>query len=105
MVRRERKSHLTDPTQKPPDEYKRMMGLKIDRDRDELRAYGRETPNEKVGLREPPYRAFYEHLYGDYMGLSGYKEYPGRVNLHPHYYGNGYVSLGQIYQVRIMRRL
>ena len=24
------------------------------------------------------------------MGLSGYKEYPIRVNIHPHYYGNGY---------------
>ena len=24
------------------------------------------------------------------MGLSGYKEYPRRVNLHPYYYGNGY---------------
>ena len=57
MDRRERKSHLTDPTQMPSDEYKKMMDLKRNRDRDELGAYGRGTPYESVGLREPPYRA------------------------------------------------
>ena len=90
MDKRERKSLLTDPTQMQSDEYKRMMDLKIDRDRDELGTYGRGTPNESVGLGEPPYRAFYENPYGDSMGLSEYKEYPRRVNLHPHYYGNCY---------------
>ena len=63
MDRRERKSHLTDPTQMPSDEYKRMIYLKRDRDRDELGAYGRGTPNESVGLGEPSYRAFYKTIW------------------------------------------
>ena len=73
MARRKRKSHVTDPTQMQSNEYKRIMDLKReyirDRERDKIGAYGRETPNACVGLREPPYRAFYENSYGDYMGL------------------------------------
>ena len=95
MDGRERKSNITDPTmQMPSDEYKRMMDLKRDyirdRERDGLGVYGRETPNASVGLREPPYRAFYENPFGDSMGLSGYKEYPRRINPHPYKYDDGY---------------
>ena len=56
MDKRERKSHMTDPTQIPSDEYKRMMDLKTeyirDIERDELGAYGQEMPNASC-LREP----------------------------------------------------
>ena len=94
MDGRERKSNITDPMQMPSDEYKRMMDLKRDyirdRERDGLGVYGRETPNASVGLREPPYRAFYENPFGDSMGLSGYKEYPRRINPHPYKYDDGY---------------
>ena len=51
---------------------------------------GRETPNASVGFREPPHRAFYKNPFGDSMGLSGYKEYPRRVNLHPYKYDDCY---------------
>ena len=75
-------------------EYKRMMDLKRDyirdRERDELGVYGRDTPNASVGFREPPYRAFYENPIGDSMGLSGYKEYPRRINPRPYKYDDGY---------------
>ena len=94
MDGRERKSNITDPMQMPSDEYKRMMDLKRDyirdRERDELGVYGRDTPNASVGFREPPYRAFYENPFGDSMGLSGYKEYPRRINPHPYKYDDGY---------------
>ena len=94
MDGRERKSNITDPMQMPSDEYKRMMDLKRDyirdRERDALGVYGRDTPNASVGFREPPYRAFYENPFGDYMGLSGYKEYPRRINPHPYKYDDGY---------------
>ena len=94
MDRRERKSNITDPMQLPSDQYKRMMELKRDyirdRERDGLGVYGRETPNASVGLREPPYRAFYENPFGDSMGLSGYKGYPRRINPHPYKYDDGY---------------
>ena len=94
MDGRERKSSITDPMQMPSDEYKRMMDLKRDyiRDgeRDELGVYGRETPNASVGFRELPHRAFYENPFGDSIGLSGYKEYPRRINPHPYKYDDGY---------------
>ena len=94
MDGRERKSNITDPMQMPSDEYKRMMDLKRDyirdRERDELGVYGQDTPNASVGFREPPYRAFYENPFGDSMGLSGYKEYPRRINPHPYKYDDGY---------------
>ena len=94
MDGRERKSNITDPMQMPSDEYKRMMDLKRDyirdRERDELGVYGRDTPNASVGFREPPYRAFYENPIGDSMGLSGYKEYPRRINPRPYKYDDGY---------------
>ena len=94
MDGRERKSNITDPMQMPSDEYKRMMDLKRDyirdRERDKLGVYGRETPNASVGFREPPHRAFYENPFGDSMGLSGYKEYPRRINPHPYKYDDGY---------------
>ena len=94
MDGRERKSNMTDAMQMPSDEYKMMMDLKRDyirdRERDELGVYGRDTPNASVGFREPPYRAFYENPFGDSMGLSGYKEYPRRINPHPYKYDDCY---------------